>query len=83
MNDESRALRKELTRLYDSYNGLVADKDAIDYHLAPREPYADGTPRIDPERVCEVESESLRDNIRGTVIKIMEVGDRIKGLERC
>lgn len=83
MNDESRALRKELTKLYDSYNGLVADKDAIDFRLGSREPHAEARPGIDPEHVYEVESESLRDDIRDTVIKIMAVGDRIKGLERC
>ncbi len=81
MSDSSRALREELTKLYDSYNGLVADKDAIDFRLGWREPYTESRLAIDPEHVYEVESESLRDDIRETVLKIMEVGDQIKGLE--
>lgn len=83
INDESRALRRELTELYDSYNGLVADKDAIDFRLGSREPYAEVRPGIDSEDVYEVESELLRDDIRDTVIKIMDVRDRIKRLECC
>ncbi len=81
ISDELRALRREITKLYDSYNGLVADKDAIDFRLGSREPYAEAGPGVDPKRVYEAESESLRDDIRDTVIKIMHVTDRIKGLE--
>jgi hypothetical protein len=83
MNDESGVLREELTKLYDSYNGLVADKDAIDVRLGSREPYAEARPGIDLGHVYEVESKSLVDDIRETVIKMMEVGDRLKGLEGC
>ena len=81
MNDESRALQQQLTKLYDSYNELVADKDAIDFRLGSREPYAEARPWIDPEHVYEVESKLLGSDIRETVIKMMKIGQRIRGLE--
>ena len=83
ISDELRALRREITKLYDSYNGLVADKDTIDFRLGSREPYAEVRPGIDSEHVYEVESELLRDDIRDTVIRIMDVRDRIKSLKHC
>jgi hypothetical protein len=81
MNDESRALRQELTKVCDAYKELLADKDTVDFRLGSPEPYADAEPGIDPEQVYEVESESLNDNIRETVVKMIEVGQRIKRLE--
>ncbi|MGZ3498354.1 MAG: hypothetical protein ACXWNJ_17615 [Vulcanimicrobiaceae bacterium] len=82
MNDESRALRLELAKLCDFYNELVADKDTIDFRLGSPEPYAEAKPGIDAEAAYEVESGSLSDDIRETVIKMIEVGQRIRSLER-
>lgn len=81
MNDESRALRQELGELCDSYNGLLADKDAVDFRLGSQEPYAEAKPGIDPEHVYEVESRSLGDGIRALVVKVIRVARRIKSLE--
>ena len=81
MNDESRALRQELGELCDSYNLLLADKDAIDFRLGSQEPYAEAKPGVDPEDVYEVESKSLSDDIRAVIIKAIGVGQRIRSLE--
>ena len=82
MNDESRALRLELAKVCDSYNELIADKDTVDFRLGSREPYAEARPGIDPEHVYELESKSLSDDLRETLIKMIEFGKRIKKLER-
>jgi hypothetical protein len=81
MNDESRALRQELATLCSSYNELIADKDTIDFRLGSKEPYAEAKPGIEPERAYEVESKSLGEDIREIVIKMIEVGQRIRSLE--
>jgi|GEM_PF-2418380 len=81
MIDESCALWQELTELCDCYNALIADKDAIDFRLGSGEPYPESRSGINPEHAYEVESESLGDDIRETVTKMIEVGQRIKRLE--
>jgi hypothetical protein len=81
MNDESRALRRQLAVLCDSYNDLLADKDTIDFRLGSQEPYAEAKPGIDPERIYEVESQSLGNDIRALVIQVIGVGQRIRSLE--
>lgn len=81
MTDESRALRQSLAELCDAYNELVADKDTLDFRLGSREPYAEAEPGTDPERIYESESKSLSDELRGTVIKMIETGQRIRSIE--
>ncbi|HEV3155447.1 MAG TPA: hypothetical protein VGZ02_16670 [Candidatus Baltobacteraceae bacterium] len=81
MNDESRALRQDLVELFNSYNGLVADKDAVDFRLGSREPYAESKPGMDPERIYEIESESLGADLRAVLIKMIGIAQRIRTLE--
>jgi hypothetical protein len=81
MNDESRALRQELAELCESFNDLLADKDTIDFRLGSQEPYAQAKPGIDPGHVYEVESQSLRKDIRSVVFDVMGVVRRIRSLE--
>ena len=81
MNDESRALRQELGELCDSYNLLLADKDTIDFRLGSQKPYLEAKPGVDPEHVYEVESQSLGNDIRAIVVKVIGIAQRIRSLE--
>ena len=81
MNDESRALRLSLGELCSAYNELLADKDTLDFRLGSPEPYGESEPGTDPQRVYEAESKSLSNELRDIVIKIIETGQRIRGIE--
>lgn len=81
MNDESRALRHSLAELCGAYNELIADKDTIDFRLGSREPYGKAKPGVDPEHVYEAESKSISNEIRDTVVKMVEAGQRIRSIE--
>jgi hypothetical protein len=82
MNDESRGLRHRLAELCDVYNVLVADKDAIDFRLGSHEEYAAATEPMDAEAVYEGESHSVSGELRDTIIKMIEVAQRIRKIER-
>ncbi len=82
MNDESRRLRHQLAELCDVYNVLVADKDTIDFRLGSREEYAVATEPMDAEAVYEDESHSVSAELRDTIIKMIEVAQRIRKIER-
>lgn len=81
MNDESRALRLSLASLCGAYNELIADKDTVDFRLGSQEPYGKAELGVDPELAYEGESKSLSDQIRDIIIKMIEVGQRIRGIE--
>jgi len=82
MNDESRALRHQLRELCDAYNVLLADKDTVDFRLGSHEPYAQTAEPVDAEAVYERESYVISDELRGTIIKMTEVAQRIRAIER-
>ncbi|MGD0969386.1 MAG: hypothetical protein ABR949_13995 [Candidatus Aquilonibacter sp.] len=81
MNDESRALRHQLRDLCDVYNVLVADKDTLDYRLGSHEAYAVTTEPVDAESVYEGESHSLSADLRDTIVKMIDVAQRIRKIE--
>ena len=82
MNDESRALRHQLRDLCDAYSVLLADKDAVDFRLGSHEAYAETAETVNAESVYEKESFSISDELRGTIVKMMEVAQRIRTIEQ-
>lgn len=82
MDDESRALRHQLRELCDVYNVLVADKDTLDFRLGSDAPYAKTNEPVDAESVYEGESHAVSSELRDTIIKMSDVAQRIRTIER-
>ncbi len=82
MNDESRALRHQLRELCDAYNVLVADKDTLDFRLGSHDEYAVTTEPVDAESVYEGESHAVSAELRDTIVKMIDVAQRIRTIER-
>jgi hypothetical protein len=81
MNDESRTLRRQLGEVCDAYHVLRADKDTVDFRLGSHEPYAVTTAPVDAESVYETESHAISAELRGIIVKMMEIGQRIRTIE--
>jgi len=82
MNDTSRELRYRLGTLCERYNTMVADKDTIDFRLGSPAPYDDTTESVAAERVYEVESHEVSGTLRQLIVEIIDVGQRIRDIER-
>lgn len=82
MNDTSRELRYRLGTLCERYNNMIADKDTLDFRLGSPEPYGITTASVTAERVYEVESHEISDAIRKLIVEMVDVGKRIREIER-
>ncbi len=82
MNDTSRKLRYQLGMLCERYNAMIADKDTLDFRLGSHEPYDVTTESVTAERVYEVESHGISDEIRQLIVEMVDVGQRIREIER-
>jgi hypothetical protein len=82
INDTSRALRYELVSLCERYNRMVADKDTIDFRLGSPQPYDATAASVNPEREYEHESYVVSDDLRRVIVEMIEIGQRIREIER-
>jgi hypothetical protein len=81
ITDDSRALRHRLGSLCLQYNALFADKDTIDFRLGSPEPYVETEHDTSAEAIYEAESHSLTADLRSLIVELMEVAQRIRGIE--
>lgn len=82
MNDESRELRYRLGALCERYNGMVADKDTLDYRLGSDEPYDTTIHDVNPEAAYEGASHEVSGELRTVIVEIIDVGRRIREIEQ-
>lgn len=82
MNDESRELRYRLGRLCERYNTMIADKDTLDYRLGSNEPYAETENEVSAERAYESASHEVSGDLRALIVEILDVGARIRRIEK-
>jgi hypothetical protein len=82
MNDTSRQLRYALGALCDRYNSMIADKDTLDFRLGSREPYGNTLNEVDAESAYLSESRGVSDDLRSIIVEMMDVGGRIRDIER-
>lgn len=82
MNDTSRHLRYALGTLCDRYNKMVADKDTLDFRLGSREPYGNTLNAVSAESAYLSESRDVSDDLRTIIVEMMDVGRRIRDIEK-
>lgn len=82
MNDESRELRYRLGSLCERYNAMIADKDTLDYRLGANEPYEPTVNNVDAQAAYEGASHEVSGELRGLILDILDVGRRIREIER-
>jgi hypothetical protein len=81
MNDRSRQLRYALGTLCERYNSMIADKDTLDFRLGSPERYAETVGSIDAEEVYVRESAGVSNDLRSLIVEMIDVAQRIRGLE--
>ncbi|HET9096314.1 MAG TPA: hypothetical protein VFN37_06605 [Candidatus Baltobacteraceae bacterium] len=82
MNDESRELRYRLGALCERYNAMIADKDTLDYRLGSNEAYDATIHGVDAEAAYEGASHALSGDLRTVIVEIIDLGSRIREIER-
>jgi hypothetical protein len=81
MNDTSRQLRYALGALCERYNSMIADKDTLDFRLGSPQPYGHTARSLDAEGAYEAESASVSSDLRGVIVEMIDVGQRIRAIE--
>lgn len=81
MNDTSRELRYALGALCERYNSMIADKDTLDFRLGSPQPYGDTLGNLDAEGTYQAESSSVSSDLRGVILEMIDVGQRIRAIE--
>lgn len=66
----------------DTSRRMVADNDTLDFRLGSREPYGNTLNAVNAESAYLSESRDVSDDLRTIIIEMMDVGRRIRDIEK-
>ncbi|HKU68535.1 MAG TPA: hypothetical protein VJP85_12230 [Candidatus Baltobacteraceae bacterium] len=61
---------------------MIADKDALDFRLGSPEPFDETVSGIDAECAYEDESRDVSGDLRAIIVQMVDLGQRIREIER-
>ena len=81
VNDTSRELRYRLGVLCERYNGMIADKDVLDFRLGSPEPFDETKRGVDAEKAYMEESGTVSSGLRALIAEMIDIAQRIRTIE--